>query len=111
MAITAIPPATCSPNGGFVEDNLKALRRTCRPDWRRGFACGLRGLQPGSSLQDYFNAARLIHRGKIVARRFKTLLPTYDVFDEAEYFQPGHRTRRRALRAQARTHHLRRRVD
>ena len=27
--------------------------------------------------------------GRIVARKFKTLLPTYDVFDEARYFEPG----------------------
>ncbi len=35
------------------------------------------------------NAAVLLHRGRVVARWRKRLLPTYDVFDEARYFEPG----------------------
>lgn len=35
------------------------------------------------------NAAAFLHRGSIVARVWKTLLPTYDVFDERRYFEPG----------------------
>ena len=39
------------------------------------------------------NSAALLHRGKIVAVRHKTLLPTYDVFDEARYFEPASENR------------------
>jgi NAD+ synthase (glutamine-hydrolysing) len=35
------------------------------------------------------NAAAFLHRGGIQARVWKTLLPTYDVFDERRYFEPG----------------------
>ncbi|MCW1885764.1 NAD+ synthase [Luteolibacter flavescens] len=35
------------------------------------------------------NAAAFLHRGQIVAKVWKTLLPTYDVFDERRYFEPG----------------------
>jgi len=35
------------------------------------------------------NEAALLHRGKIAATRVKTLLPTYDVFDEDRYFEPA----------------------
>ena len=35
------------------------------------------------------NSAALLHGGKVVAVRHKTLLPTYDVFDEARYFEPA----------------------
>jgi predicted amidohydrolase len=35
------------------------------------------------------NSVALLHEGKIVAVRHKTLLPTYDVFDEARYFEPA----------------------
>ena len=35
------------------------------------------------------NSVALLHRGKVVAVRHKTLLPTYDVFDEARYFEPA----------------------
>jgi len=36
-----------------------------------------------------FNTAAVLHDGEIVAYRDKTLLPTYDVFDEARYFTPA----------------------
>ena len=36
-----------------------------------------------------FNAALFCHRGHVVARARKCLLPTYDVFDEDRYFEPG----------------------
>ncbi|MBU0616103.1 MAG: NAD+ synthase, partial [Planctomycetes bacterium] len=36
-----------------------------------------------------FNTAALLAGGRIVARWRKRLLPTYDVFDEARYFEPA----------------------
>jgi NAD+ synthase (glutamine-hydrolysing) len=36
-----------------------------------------------------YNAAALVHRGAVLARWRKRLLPTYDVFDEVRYFEPG----------------------
>ena len=35
------------------------------------------------------NAVAMVRDSKIVAKRFKSLLPTYDVFDETRYFEPG----------------------
>jgi len=35
------------------------------------------------------NAVAILRDGKIIAKRFKSLLPTYDVFDESRYFEPG----------------------
>src|SRR5437762_1997362 len=43
-------------------------------------------VQPGRTLT---NSIALLHRGKIAAIRSKTLLPTYDVFDEDRYFEPA----------------------
>lgn len=39
--------------------------------------------------KDLFNAAFLLHEKKIKAQVCKTLLPTYDVFDEYRYFEPA----------------------
>lgn len=36
------------------------------------------------------NSVALLHRGKIQQIFHKRLLPTYDVFDEDRYFEPGH---------------------
>jgi len=45
---------------------------------------------PEKAGKDLFNAACLLEDGKITGTVYKTLLPTYDVFDEYRYFEPGH---------------------
>lgn len=40
--------------------------------------------------KDLFNAAFLLHEKTIKAEIHKTLLPTYDVFDEYRYFEPAY---------------------
>jgi NAD+ synthase (glutamine-hydrolysing) len=37
-----------------------------------------------------YNSAAIISKGKVVAVVHKSLLPTYDVFDELRYFTPAH---------------------
>jgi NAD+ synthetase len=41
---------------------------------------------PGKPL---YNSALFLHRGRVAHRARKQLLPTYDVFDESRYFEPG----------------------
>ena len=36
-----------------------------------------------------YNSALLIHQGSVLFRQHKSLLPTYDVFDESRYFDPA----------------------
>jgi NAD+ synthase (glutamine-hydrolysing) len=36
-----------------------------------------------------YNCALLIYQGKVIFSQHKSLLPSYDVFDEARYFDPG----------------------
>jgi len=46
--------------------------------------------QPGASLgKGLYNSALLIGKGKILFQQNKSLLPTYDVFDETRYFDPA----------------------
>ena len=40
-----------------------------------------------------FNTAAIIQNGKVVGFQDKSLLPTYDVFDERRYFEPASETR------------------
>jgi NAD+ synthase (glutamine-hydrolysing) len=42
--------------------------------------------RPGRALR---NAAAIIQNGKVIRRVTKSLLPTYDVFDEDRYFEPA----------------------
>ena len=50
-----------------------------------GYPC--RSTQPQG--RPLHNAAAFCREGKIVSTHAKTLLPTYDVFDEQRYFEPG----------------------
>jgi NAD+ synthase/NAD+ synthase (glutamine-hydrolysing) len=50
---------------------------------------GLPVVNPASSGRPLFNAAALLRGGRIERTFRKALLPTYDVFDEDRYFEPG----------------------
>lgn len=39
--------------------------------------------------KDYFNSVFFIYQGKVQSMVDKTLLPTYDIFDEYRYFEPN----------------------
>ena len=50
-----------------------------------GYAC----FSAGERGRPLHNAAALCARGRIIHHHYKSLLPTYDVFDEHRYFEPG----------------------
>jgi NAD+ synthase (glutamine-hydrolysing) len=82
----------------FVEDNLRAVRTIASKvgggvDVLVGYA--ERNAEPvGRPLH---NAVAVLRDGQLRSRHFKTLLPTYDVFDESRYFEPGPRGERNQL--------------
>src|SRR5712671_2448870 len=89
MAITGYPPRDLLAKRPFVKDNLRVLDELAPKVGATALVVGYVDKNPKRPGKDYFNAAALIQNGQIVARRFKTLLPTYDVFDEDRYFQPA----------------------
>jgi NAD+ synthetase len=88
LAITGYPPRDLLAKRRFVEDNLRELDALAPQIGDTALIVGYVDLNPDVFGKPYFNAAALLHRGQIVTRRFKSLLPTYDVFDEDRYFQP-----------------------
>ena len=89
MAITGYPPRDLLAKHRFVADNLRALEELAGQIGPVPLVVGYVEVNSHRPGKDYFNAAALVRNGKIVERRFKTLLPTYDVFDEDRYFQPA----------------------
>jgi NAD+ synthetase len=57
-----------------------------RLHWAVGAPRGRDDGRPGKAL---WNAVLILHDGAILAEFAKQLLPTYDVFDERRYFEPG----------------------
>ena len=92
LFLTGYPPQDLLERKWFIRRQEEALAVLARKSMDRpetGLVIGAalpNNLDPGRGL---YNAALLIHRGEIVFSQAKSLLPTYDVFDEARYFDPA----------------------
>ncbi len=89
LSITGYPPRDLLLKPQFITDNLNAVQT---------IAAGVSGLDVIVGYADrnadpvgrpLHNAVAVLRDGKVVSRHLKTLLPTYDVFDESRYFEPG----------------------
>lgn len=91
LTTTGYPPRDLVEVPAFVDQNLRALEEIARLAQGIAIVIGTVGRndQPGG--KPLFNAAALCRNGKVEARYAKNLLPTYDVFDEGRYFEPGTR--------------------
>jgi NAD+ synthase (glutamine-hydrolysing) len=72
---------------GFAQANEKALAALAKKVRGTAALVGFVSRSPDKIGKPVRNSAALLHNGKVVAIRHKTLLPTYDVFDEARYFE------------------------
>jgi NAD+ synthase (glutamine-hydrolysing) len=90
LTLPGYPPKDLLELREFAARGEQVLSKLSRePVFRRiaglvGFAQAHEG--PGAGL---YNAAALLQDGTVKAVARKILLPTYDVFDEARYFDPG----------------------
>ena len=89
LAITGYPPRDLLLKSGFIEGNLAALTELAQSVGEVGLVVGHVGINEKHPGRQAVNAVSLLHHGKVAATRTKTLLPTYDVFDEDRYFEPA----------------------
>jgi NAD+ synthetase len=90
MVVSGYPPQDLLERPAFVQQQCEALeelldRLPAEMDVLLG-CFEQREVQQGKRL---YNAAIVIRQGEVVFRAHKQLLPTYDVFDESRYFEPG----------------------
>ena len=89
LAIAGYPPRDLLLKHGFVDRNLEALGRLAAATGQTALVVGYVGKNEARPGRETTNAVALLQNGKIAATRTKTLLPTYDVFDEDRYFEPA----------------------
>jgi len=92
LAVSGYPPRDFLDMPEFVERCRAAVDELARPgDWSRGIsvAFGFPEAAPGLPPPGLHNAAALVDGGRLAAVGRKSLLPTYDVFDETRYFLPA----------------------
>jgi len=84
LAICGYPPEDLLFKPQFINENLKALDEVIKHSSGLTTVVGF-----VDAKSDIYNAAAIIHDGKLVSVYHKIYLPNYGVFDENRYFQAG----------------------
>jgi len=89
LFIQGYPPKDLLEQQWFIDKGLLALETICGASLKipgKGILFGFAMPQTQGSGKGLTNAALLVCNGSVVFRQDKSLLPTYDVFDESRYF-------------------------
>jgi NAD+ synthase (glutamine-hydrolysing) len=88
LALTGYPPRDFLDRLSFFQASQKALKQLAQKAKGILAIVGtiLENRESGNPL---FNAAAAVKDGEVLYVQYKTLLPNYDVFDEARYFAPA----------------------
>lgn len=89
LGLCGYPPRDLLLRPAFVSANEMALLRLAAFTRATGLLVGYVARQERRPGREVANAVALLQHGKVQAVRTKTLLPTYDVFDEDRYFEPA----------------------
>jgi len=91
LFLPGYPPRDLLERDWFIEQNHLALRKLIDISIKyshTGILFGIPQINNGIG-KGLYNSALLVYQGQILASQHKTLLPVYDVFDEARYFEPA----------------------
>ncbi len=89
LSLNGYPPRDLVEKPSFIDQTQEALQRLARETTHMPIAivCGYVGLSEETAGKRAVNAACVLSRGQRIFYQQKMLLPTYDVFDEARYFE------------------------
>jgi NAD+ synthase (glutamine-hydrolysing) len=87
LAITGYPPQDLVFKSQFVPQNLEVLDKLQARLRNAALLVGFVERNQGRG-KPFHNAAALLQPGAPMSKTHKSLLPTYDVFDEDRYFEP-----------------------
>ena len=91
MSLVGYPPRDLVYKSQFVPKCLQALDYLADEVKEVPLIVGYVDFHEGKFGKPFRNAAAWLEGGEIRSKFWKTLLPTYDVFDERRYFEPGER--------------------
>lgn len=89
MALLGYPPRDLLDKPGFVEESKSYWGKIGEVSHGIGVICGAVCDNESRQGKPYRNSALFFADGREMARAHKQLLPSYDVFDEERYFEPG----------------------
>lgn len=91
LAICGYPPRDLVHRSQFVPGNKKVLKAIAAQVGEVPLITGFVDFNDKGRGRPFRNAAAVLQAGKITHVIHKSLLPTYDVFDEDRYFEPAER--------------------
>ena len=89
LALSGYPPKDLLDRRSFRTEAERASARVIRETGSAVWLYGVPLRNPGGTGRPVFNAAVAARGGRRIGEYHKRLLPTYDVFDEGRYFEPG----------------------
>lgn len=89
LCLTGYPPRDLLERSYFIDGNLEALGALAKRVTDMSILVGYVEKNPSTEGKPLYNAAALLEKGEITYVCYKSLLPTYDVFDEERYFEPA----------------------
>jgi NAD+ synthase (glutamine-hydrolysing) len=92
LFLMGYPPRDLLERASFVQANQAAVQRLQGISFdypETGIIVGTVTPTRRAAGNGLYNSALLIHQGSVLFRQHKSLLPSYDVFDETRYFDPA----------------------
>ncbi|MES2701657.1 MAG: NAD+ synthase [Bacteroidota bacterium] len=89
LAVCGYPPRDFLEFNDFIEHGLAAIEKIRAAADTIGVLVGCPSRNPKPEGKNLYNSAYLLYEKEIKGIVHKTLLPTYDIFDEYRYFEPA----------------------
>lgn len=89
LALSGYPPEDLLLLPNFLDQIMVHLNEIIAASQGLGVIVGLPRLNPNKLEKTLCDSAAIIYDGALIGYQDKVLLPTYDVFDERRYFEPG----------------------
>jgi NAD+ synthase (glutamine-hydrolysing) len=89
LVVLGYPPKDLLLKPHVIRDNEQAVQRIAEQCRGLTALVGFAERNPDDTGRPLFNAVAVCRDGRLERTHRKTLLPTYDVFDECRYFEPG----------------------
>lgn len=89
LSICGYPPLDLLEQRDFVEQCIQTVKRIAGKCNNIAAIVGCPTLNEGEKGKRLYNSALFLYEGTIHSQFNKTLLPTYDIFDEYRYFEPN----------------------
>lgn len=89
LSVCGYPPQDLLEQRDFIDSCIDTIEKLAELSENIGVVVGGPAINPNERGKNLYNAAYFLYGGEIKEVRLKSLLPTYDIFDEYRYFEPN----------------------